>query len=195
MAKNYFTIFNKDNLGQLSATITKDGKMFFKLSDVCRILGIKNPSDEADYLKSMSTDTKEPPVVILDAVIKTGKRKDGSTYEQMGKANFVNQTGLFLAILRSTKSEAKAFTVWVVETVLPALTEKSAYIVGEEDLSEEEQDEVHKEIAPIVAKVTNKVVKENPMKDFFTPPRYIASDGMVFSDRKSCIEYERDLRG
>ncbi len=55
--------------------------------------------------------------------------------------NCVSKGGLFSLILSSRKPEAKAFKLWVTDTVLPAIEQDGAYIMGEEKIVSGEMDE------------------------------------------------------
>lgn len=88
-------------------TVMKDGEPWFCLVDVCRVLGIKNPSQMADRL-----DQDER------AMFDIGRQ---------GKTWFINESGLYNVILRSDKPEAKPFRKWVTGTVLPTIRKTGQY--------------------------------------------------------------------
>lgn len=88
-------------------TIMKDGEPWFCLADVCRVLGIKNPSQMADRL-----DQDERTMFDIG---------------RQGKTWFINESGLYNVILRSDKPEAKPFRKWVTGTVLPTIRKTGSY--------------------------------------------------------------------
>lgn len=52
--------------------------------------------------------------------------------------NFINESGLYSAILRSNKPEAKKFKKWVTKEVLPSIRKTGGYIHHDEEMSDEE---------------------------------------------------------
>ena len=189
MANRYFEVFSDENLGKVETTI-QNGIPLFKLNDVCDCLGIKNSWDVAKKLKEMGEKKtmKTHPLVRIEGVVKTGLRSDGTSYEQYGEVNFITEVGLYLTILRSDKPEAQDFTIWIAQEVLPRLRERSVYIMGEEDMTPEESEDVHRRVDPAV----EKAVKENKLSSFFNRS-FVAKDGLVFRNRKDCVEYNHSL--
>lgn len=60
--------------------------------------------------------------------------------------NFINEGNLFMLITGSRKPEAKKFTMWVCNDVLPSLNSKGYYIMDNKP-KEEVIEELHKIIA------------------------------------------------
>jgi len=87
-----------------------DGEPWFVAADVCRVLGIVNPSDAIVRL-----DEDEVTTVNLNTL--------GSTEGIRGNPNAraVSESGLYALIFTSRKPEARAFRKWVTGTVLPTL--------------------------------------------------------------------------
>lgn len=92
-----------------------DGSPWWVLSDVCKALGILNPSDVVKRLES--TD-----YLTLDSIY-TGNNAG---------LLVVNETGLYRVIFRSDKPAAKIFQKWVFEEVLPAIRQTGSYTVSTE---------------------------------------------------------------
>lgn len=90
--------------------IYRDDEPWFVISDVARRLGIKNPSDLAYRL-----DDDEKGVAEIDTL---GGRQ---------KVRIINESGLYSAILRSEKIEAKRFKKWITSEVLPSIRKTGAY--------------------------------------------------------------------
>lgn len=84
----------------------------FCLADLCRILGIGNPSDVKNRLDNG--------VVTIEGIIDNLGRKQNVT--------FVNEDGLYDVILDSRKPEAKRFRKWVTSEVLPSIRKHGMYI-------------------------------------------------------------------
>lgn len=106
------------NYGEIPIrTITRDGEPWWVLADVCRVLGLSNPTVVASRLDD---DEKEILKTKLDLVLDIPNR--GLT--------IINESGLYKVILRSDKPEAQKFTRWVTHEVLPAIHKTGSYSVS-----------------------------------------------------------------
>lgn len=103
----------------------RDDEPWFVLSDICRVLEIRNPRDAAARL-----DEDERGVVITDAPSKNQHGDFGSFQREM---TTVNESGLYSLILTSRKAAAKRFKKWVTAEVLPTLRRTGAYVMTPED--------------------------------------------------------------
>lgn len=95
--------------------IDRNGEPWFVLADVCRSLGIKNPSDAAARLdddEKMTLDITEG-----HSGVRGGARR----------MTVINESGLYSVILRSDKPEAKQFKKWVTSEVLPSIRKTGGY--------------------------------------------------------------------
>lgn len=115
---NELQIFNNEEFG-IIRTITKDNEPMFCLMDICKALGMKNPTMVASRLED-------------DEVTKfdLGSKR--------GETNFVTESGLYAVILRSDKPNAKKFRKWVTGEVLPSIRENGGYIANQENLTPEQ---------------------------------------------------------
>lgn len=103
--------------------IDQDGNPWFVAADVCKILGIVNPTHAVSRL-----DQSEVERVRL--------------VQGRGSANLIiSESGLYKLAMRSDKPEARAFQDWVTRDVLPAIRKDGAYIMGEEKVASGEMDE------------------------------------------------------
>ena len=94
-----------------------DGELWFVAKDVCDILDIKNTSDA---IKSLDTDEK----MTLDfSEGHSGQRGGAQSF------NIISEPGLYALVLRSNKTEAKAFSRWVRHEVLPSIRKTGSYSV------------------------------------------------------------------
>lgn len=96
-------------------TFMRDGEPWFVLADVCRLLGIKNPSDAASRL-----DDDERMTLALtegQSGVRGGPRA----------MNVISESGLYALITRSDKAEAKRFRKWVTAEVLPRIRKTGGY--------------------------------------------------------------------
>lgn len=100
-------MFDNQNL----TVVEIDGEPIFKLSDVCKILGLGNPSQVKSRLDY--------------GVITNEVTQDGLGRKQ--NATFVNEDGLYDVILDSRKPEAKRFRKWITSEVIPSIRKHGAY--------------------------------------------------------------------
>lgn len=103
---NNITVFNFKNSEVRTAQI--DGEPWFVAADVCAVLEIKNTTQAVQKL-----DNDER------SMLNIGRQ---------GKANIVNEFGLYGLILMSRKKEAVQFKRWVIHEVLPQIRKTGAYV-------------------------------------------------------------------
>lgn len=106
---NELSIFKTDEYGEMRTTVI-EGKPYFCLTDVCRVLDIKNPRD-------MKTRLNEKGVAITDTLTPGGR-------QQM---TFIDEGNVYKAIFQSRKPEAERFSDWVTHEVLPQIRETGGY--------------------------------------------------------------------
>lgn len=92
-------------------TLNNNDEVWFSLSDVCKILDIKNPSDAKSRLKKDGVATTE----VIDRLGRTQN------------ATFINEPNLYKVIFQSRKEEAEKFQDWVYEDVLPQIRKTGKY--------------------------------------------------------------------
>jgi len=105
---NSIKIFENNQFGQIRS-IENDGEPWFVATDVCQALDIQNVSQAVDRL-----DTDER------SMLNIGRQ---------GKANMVNEYGLYNLILASRKTEAKEFKRWITHEVIPSIRKTGSYKV------------------------------------------------------------------
>ena len=108
-------IFKNNDFGAVRILKDEKGEPWFVLSDVCKILDIKNVSDVKNSLDIDDIDTIE----VIDNI---GRKQ---------KANAINESGLYQVIFQSRKSEAKQFKRWVTSEVLPTIRKHGMYATDE----------------------------------------------------------------
>lgn len=86
--------------------------------------------------------------------MQTGNKKDGTPAYRKSKVNVVNETGLYVCIMRSRKKEAEDFLYYVAETVLPELRRTGGYFVGEETLDDAEKEDARRSLKELQSKYT-----------------------------------------
>ena len=108
---NQFEIFDYKNLGSVRCYVDQQGGKWFCLIDVCSILTISNPSQVLNRLDQYGLISNE----VIDSMGRTQQ------------TTFLNEGNLFRLITGSRKPEAREFTNWVCDTVLPNLMNKGYY--------------------------------------------------------------------
>lgn len=106
---NSIQVFNSPDFGEVR-TIIIDNDVWFCLSDVCRVLDIKNPSDMKSRLNPKG-------VVITDTPTTSGTQP----------MNYINEPNLYRTIFQSRKPEAEKFSDWVTNDVLPSIRKTGSY--------------------------------------------------------------------
>ena len=104
---NQLEIFKNREFGEIR-TVAIDGEPMFCLIDICKALGMSNPTMVAQRLD-------EDELTKLDL----GSRA--------GDTNFITESGLYAVILRSDKPNAKKFRKWVTSEVLPQIRKTGSY--------------------------------------------------------------------
>lgn len=107
---NEIQIFSNPQFGEIRTAIGENGEPMFCLPDLCRVLEL-TPSKVAQRLG--------------DDVLSKYPITDALGREQM--ANFINEDGLYDAILDSRKPEARKFRKWVTSEVLPTIRKHGVY--------------------------------------------------------------------
>ena len=117
---NEVKLFNNEMFGEVMVVTFKDQPMFVA-KEIAMILGYSATSamnkiiDEEDKFKHTI--------------------QNGTNYVNQ---SLITESGLYQAIFGSTKPEAKTFKKWVTSEILPALRKTGAYIVGEENMTEDQ---------------------------------------------------------
>lgn len=111
MKMNQLQVFNNEELGQVR-TVIQGEDVWFIAKDVSEVLGFSETSAMTRYL-----DEDETMSVKLAGMNM--------------KSNLVNESGLYSAILRSRKPQAKAFKKWVTSEVLPSIRKHGAYMTDQ----------------------------------------------------------------
>lgn len=107
---NELSVFKNEEFGEIR-TVIIDGNPFFCMTDVCKILEIKNVSDCKSRLRKDGVVTTE----VIDSI---GRKQN---------ANFVNESNLYKLIFQSRKESAERFTEWVTSEVLPSIRKTGGY--------------------------------------------------------------------
>lgn len=95
-------------------TLYKDGEPWFVVADICKSLGLSNPTesvrnfDEDDLSSAEVIDSRGRPQI----------------------AKITNESGLYSLIFQSRKEGAKKFKRWVTKEVLPSIRKSGGYGTG-----------------------------------------------------------------
>lgn len=104
-----FEVFSKENLGSVRTVLDLEKEQpWFVGKDVCDILGIANARNA--YAR-------------LQADEKGSVRLTDGTSPKGGNPNvtIVNESGLYMLIMKSRKKTAEAFQRWITREVLPSI--------------------------------------------------------------------------
>ena len=119
-------IFSNSKFGQLRVALNENGETVFCLTDVCKALGIGNPSQVKTRLDGAALCSIE--------VCSTSVNQYGAKSVRTTKMTYIGEPNLYRCIFQSKKEEAKEFQDWVFNTVLPQIRKTGGYIpVSAED--------------------------------------------------------------
>jgi prophage antirepressor-like protein len=110
---NELQIFKNNEFGEVRTKVLSN-EPYFMLSDVCRVLEIKNSRDSKNRLN-------EKGVATTDILTNGG----------IQKADFINESNLYKLVFQSRKPQAEKFSDWVTSEVLPTIRKHGAYMSSE----------------------------------------------------------------
>lgn len=114
---NEIQAFENAKFGTIRA-LNMDGEPWFVAKDICDALGLTNPSVSVGALDE-------------DERAKFNLGRQGDT-------NIVSEAGFYKLVMKSRKTEAKAFQRWVTHEVLPAIRRTGGYMVAVESETPEQ---------------------------------------------------------
>lgn len=106
---NELQIFGNEEFGEIRTTV-QNGEPMFCLSDVCRALGLTQPSKVKDRLSEKGVNS-------IPTLTNGG----------MQNLLYINEPNLYRTIFQSRKESAERFTDWVTEDVLPSIRKTGGY--------------------------------------------------------------------
>lgn len=115
---NNIKVFENIEFGKIRV-LTKDDEPWFVAIDICKSLGVKNPTMAINRL-----DNDEVTKLNLGGL--------------SGETNIVNEYGLYNLILTSRKPEAKEFKRWITHEVIPAIRKTGGYMINENNMTDDE---------------------------------------------------------
>ena len=129
--KESIKIFENAQFGQIRTSVTESGEPLFCLADLCKILGLGNPSQVKTTLRKDGVISNEVSTPIISNGIDTGKTK-------IMTLNFITEPNLYKCIFQSRKKEAEQFQDWVCGEVLPSIRKSGGYLVARQDETPEQ---------------------------------------------------------
>lgn len=111
---NDLQIFKNNEFGEVRTKMISN-EPYFMLSDVCRVLEIKNSRDAKSRLNEYGVGTTD----IIDSL------------GRIQKADFINESNLYKLVFQSRKPQAEKFSDWVTSEVLPTIRKHGAYMSSE----------------------------------------------------------------
>jgi prophage antirepressor-like protein len=117
---NALVAFNFEGQGVVRV-VDRDGNPWFVLADVCKVLGLGNPSAVAARL-----DPDEKDTLISNEGIRSGPGNPNVT--------LINESGLHALVMSSRKPAAKRFRKWVTSEVIPSVLRTGSYGVQRDPL-------------------------------------------------------------
>lgn len=106
-------IFKNENLGEIRVVFI-DNEPLFCLADICKVLGIQNPTHLANAIKS---EFELP-------TLNVGSFDTGYGIKEF---TIITEAQLYFVLMRSNKAEAKEFRKWINTEVLPSIRKTGAY--------------------------------------------------------------------
>lgn len=119
---NKLEIFKNKEFGEIQI-IENNGKFEFEATGIAKILGYANPYD------AIQRHCKKDGVVKHEVIDNLGRKQD---------KNFINEGNLYRLTTHSKLPSAEKFESWVFDEVLPSIRQTGGYIVGEENMNEDE---------------------------------------------------------
>lgn len=121
--KNYFdfgtSLINYEK-NKVRFTIDNDGNLYFRAKDICIILGY---SDIKQVIKQIDDNLK----INYGLIPRGGVCCTPPLWNESELTLYLNEAGLYSLIFKSNKKEAKIFTNWVCNDVLPSLRKHGIY--------------------------------------------------------------------
>lgn len=106
---NELSVFKNEEFGEIR-TVIIENEPWFCLSDVCKALGITQPSKVKDRLNEKGVNT-------IPTLTSGGEQK----------LLYINESNLYKTIFQSRKESAERFTEWVTSEVLPSIRKTGGY--------------------------------------------------------------------
>lgn len=113
--ENNIQIFKNEQFGEIRTIVNESGEPMFCLADVCKSLGLTNPTMVKQSLKYDALST-------IEVIDNLGRKQ---------QATFINEGNLYKCIFQSRKPDAEKFQDWMCFDVAPSIRKNGAYMTGE----------------------------------------------------------------
>lgn len=113
---NEIQIFNNPQFGEIRTAGTAENPLFC-LADVCKAVGLTNPSNVKARL-----DKEDVQLIDLHALSSTEGLIIGNSM-----TNFVTESGFYDVVLQSSSPNVKPFRKWITSEVIPSIRKTGGY--------------------------------------------------------------------
>lgn len=181
---NELQIFNFNN--HQIRTVLLNGEPWFVARDVCKGLEIKNTTQA---IHKLDEDER--------SMLNIGRQ---------GKANIINEPGVYGLVWTSNKEEAKEFKRWLKHEVLPSIRKTGSYSVDKPVLVSEHtralpagkkeivlSEKAREEIGGITKAVVGKALEGCKVIEYVNPIKNILSDDLLTESGLTPMEIETHL--
>lgn len=124
------------------------GESHWVASDVANVLGYRDAEKMTRYLDSDEISTEK---------VEADTPQKGTS--QVRRMNVITESGLYMAIIKSERPEAKDFRHWVTREVLPSIRKHGGYI--SEHATEEQLEALQRELRRTKDELTESVRRED----------------------------------
>lgn len=121
MTTNNIQVFSNSQFGEIRVSVNENNTPMFCLTDVCRVLGLRNASQAKQRLN-------EEGITTIYTLTQKGEQQ----------LLYINEPNLYRCVFQSKKKEAAKFQDWVFGEVLPSIRKTGGYMVTKADDTPEE---------------------------------------------------------
>lgn len=172
MINQKFEIFKQDKLGQVRSYIDEDNNLWFIGIDIAKCLGyelerkaLSDHVDKDDKFIVKYKEYKDSPE-IRNSIWVPG------TNDYSDKT-IINEAGMYSLLFSSKRPEAKEFKAWICKEVIPSIRKHGGYILGQEELTKEQQADLCKKISALSLEVEKTIIKNKELHKKYTNTRRI----------------------
>lgn len=163
-----------------------DGEPWFLAKDVAKILGYKNDRD-AIRVHTSEDDRKR----LNYKACRDSRQAELWSGNDFSDKVLINESGLYCMIFGSQMESARGFKIWVTKEVLPAIRKTGGYIMGQEELSEDDQSKLAGKVKRLSAKVEQLRIKEAKLQK--RRHELIADNKALKEDKKALKQKNKKL--
>lgn len=109
---NNIEIFKSEKFGEIRTVINECGDPLFCLADVCKALGLTNPTMVKQTLWEDGLSSAE----VIDSM------------NRVQSATFITEANIYKCIFQSKKEEAQLFQRWICTEIIPSIRKHGGYL-------------------------------------------------------------------